>query len=712
MENIFVEFLPPWVETGLQPAFYDKESGTVLQQTARMYARVNMLIRMFNKLSKQTKETVDTYIASFNELHDYVHDYFDNLDVQEEINNKLDDMAGDGTLQQIIMDYLNNKIKVITPLYNKDGTDTLGSCTIVECYDKSVMIDCNINDAVVYSGITEAMYENDISKLDYLIISHYHSDHYGNYQRLFNSGYLDGCTVILPRNVSNDYIDTTTESTAIKQFLNDNSINWIEADNDSISFNDMTMNIYNSSAEDYAHYDALGDISYNNYSMVVEFLYNNRKVLVSGDCEYYGCEYITSKYLHSNYDIVQDSHHSFSGCSVTYLNQVAPRYVICPTSVGMINKNISRRGSLILGWDVFTPNIYVVGVQPETLVFNVGNDNIVANKSAIANPDFGSLATINYYLDYTTTESRRDGSENFPFKSLEEAAALMIKNSNANITLHVLNLEQVDTEEIRFNGFKRLTIDFDNEELDNQILFSNIPFLTLSNVNLTGYSITIENCNVVIDGFTSTSNANNPLIINRSHAQLRGDYSFTNQIANCMFIEYSTVSFVFNSLTFNQTSTDDRIFQIYETTIEMSANTENVLKEFKPVSELTKVQYLRYFSKFEKILTLFEHTDEANSDTIYLRDETTNMGGIKVICKNDNNYLTVIMPQEAEHSLISFLQPSSDKSTIYANTGILNLMYRNSMNITRSGQLNIGVSGTTRAGDDKITIMKVIAIPA
>lgn len=121
MENIFVEFLPPWIETGLQPAFYDKESGTVLQQTARMYARVNMLIRMFNKLSKQTKteitnfeesttETVNDYINKFNELHDYVHDYFDNLDVQEEINNKLDDMAEAGTLQEIITTYIQSNV--------------------------------------------------------------------------------------------------------------------------------------------------------------------------------------------------------------------------------------------------------------------------------------------------------------------------------------------------------------------------------------------------------------------------------------------------------------------------------------------------------------------------------------------------------------------------------------------------------------------------
>lgn len=112
MENIFVEFLPPWIETGLQPAFYDKESGTVLQQTARMYARVNMLIRMFNKLSKNTKTTVENYINQFNELHDYVHDYFDNLDVQEEINNKLDAMTEDGTLGEILGKNVFKNLKI------------------------------------------------------------------------------------------------------------------------------------------------------------------------------------------------------------------------------------------------------------------------------------------------------------------------------------------------------------------------------------------------------------------------------------------------------------------------------------------------------------------------------------------------------------------------------------------------------------------------
>lgn len=121
MNKIFAPFLPPWVETGLQPAFYDMESGTVLQQTARMYAKVQQLTRLFNELSEETKtevenfeqtvnDTVQEYIGKFTELKDFVDDYFDNLDVQEEINNKLDEMAEDGTLQEIITTYIQSNV--------------------------------------------------------------------------------------------------------------------------------------------------------------------------------------------------------------------------------------------------------------------------------------------------------------------------------------------------------------------------------------------------------------------------------------------------------------------------------------------------------------------------------------------------------------------------------------------------------------------------
>lgn len=97
-----INFLPPWVETNLQPAFYDLESGTCLQQTSRMYAKVNQLIRSVN----EQNETIADYIQQFIDLRNFVEDYFDNLDVQQEINNKLDQMVEDGTIKSLI----NNEI--------------------------------------------------------------------------------------------------------------------------------------------------------------------------------------------------------------------------------------------------------------------------------------------------------------------------------------------------------------------------------------------------------------------------------------------------------------------------------------------------------------------------------------------------------------------------------------------------------------------------
>lgn len=128
MNKLFAPFLPPWVETGLQPAFYDMESGTVLQQTARMYAKVQQLTRLFNELSEETKTTVEEYISKFVELKTFVDDYFENLDVQDEINNKLDQMAEDGTLQEIIGQYL-------------DATTFWGFTSVADMKDGSNLVD-------------------------------------------------------------------------------------------------------------------------------------------------------------------------------------------------------------------------------------------------------------------------------------------------------------------------------------------------------------------------------------------------------------------------------------------------------------------------------------------------------------------------------------------------------------------------------------------
>ena len=90
-----------------------------------------MLIWFVEFLKNKVIPTVDNNALAvqelqnlFVELQNYVNNYFDNLDVQEEINNKLDEMASDGTLQEIISDYLNSKA-----VFGFDNVEDMKSAT-------------------------------------------------------------------------------------------------------------------------------------------------------------------------------------------------------------------------------------------------------------------------------------------------------------------------------------------------------------------------------------------------------------------------------------------------------------------------------------------------------------------------------------------------------------------------------------------------------
>lgn len=74
------------------------------------YQLLCKVVEYLNKVISSQNEVIEiteSLTLAFNELQSFVEHYFDNLDVQEEINNKLDQMVEAGTLQEIIGEYLN-----------------------------------------------------------------------------------------------------------------------------------------------------------------------------------------------------------------------------------------------------------------------------------------------------------------------------------------------------------------------------------------------------------------------------------------------------------------------------------------------------------------------------------------------------------------------------------------------------------------------------
>lgn len=64
---------------------------------------LNNVIKNENTVESNVSELYNAFVS----LNDYVSDYFDNLDVQEEINKKLDEMAESGVLQDIVNNLFN-----------------------------------------------------------------------------------------------------------------------------------------------------------------------------------------------------------------------------------------------------------------------------------------------------------------------------------------------------------------------------------------------------------------------------------------------------------------------------------------------------------------------------------------------------------------------------------------------------------------------------
>jgi len=88
----------------------------------------------------------------YEELQSYVNNYFENLDVQEEINNKLDAMAEDGTLGNIINPYLETYKNELLETYT-EFTNTVNG----RLNEQDLQIQAITSDAPIVVTSTSAM---------------------------------------------------------------------------------------------------------------------------------------------------------------------------------------------------------------------------------------------------------------------------------------------------------------------------------------------------------------------------------------------------------------------------------------------------------------------------------------------------------------------------------------------------------------------------
>lgn len=98
----------------------DFDAVTNYELLCKVVAYLNEVIENENIVTNNVKELYNSFL----ELQKYVNDFFDNLDVQDEVNKKLDEMIQDGTLSKLLdpfFDTINNEISNLNNIKRDKG---------------------------------------------------------------------------------------------------------------------------------------------------------------------------------------------------------------------------------------------------------------------------------------------------------------------------------------------------------------------------------------------------------------------------------------------------------------------------------------------------------------------------------------------------------------------------------------------------------------
>ena len=293
------------------------------------------------------KDDFDKLRLEYTALKDYVDNYFANLDVQDEINNKIDAMVESGEFEEILAQLVAKSNCNLHYIRTHKTDNVSGNVTVIESEDGNVIIDFGYD--TTGDDIANYLILNDITEFKYAIITHYHGDHVGgaNCEGLLNildNNRLDfsNCTFYLAalpdstQFIGDEITAITNRYNIIVNKLEDLNIDYeIANENDILTINgDISLKILNASSTLWNNYYDITfisngsitgtDTNYNNFSLVIELTNRNVTALLPADIEN-KAEEVIYPYLKGNYNIYNAEHHGANDTTYNkYLLKVKP----------------------------------------------------------------------------------------------------------------------------------------------------------------------------------------------------------------------------------------------------------------------------------------------------------------------------------------------------------------------------------------------------
>ena len=383
------------------------------------------------------REIKDAYIEGGASIYVKTHSnavYVDNNET-ETLTQRLDNVK-DSIAKHTSQLNANAKMHFID-LKDSDGNSLSGDCSVIQLEKENIIVDFGENTAL--QSVKDYLSKNNISKIKYAIITHYHSDHVGGFKDIAKIYGIE--KLYLPCNptwtnmvngsegITTDYSSVYTD---IVSFCNLNNIDIVyPSENEVITIDNAKLEFFNCSEEvfqrgDYYNKTVYGTVFtnttvYNNFSMCFKLEIKNHVIYFTGDIEK-----DAQKNLIENFnacDILKIPHHLFN------FNEYEEFYskTNCNIAIAM-NKSLNKNKGYFLAnkyskkiyctcnsgnikIDITINNISINSEKTETeneitecynnFKYLIGSDNNTTFEEFCKNIPIGSYVNCNIYATHS-----------------------------------------------------------------------------------------------------------------------------------------------------------------------------------------------------------------------------------------------------------------------------------------------------------------------
>lgn len=428
-----------------------------LQQTHSLYTN-NSTASLVTDLTrlKSEYEKVNTSVTALDKKlkdligsSEYILTTLNIDDLKELVNSiksKIDELSSEKSLD------------IIYPMFgsNQNGDDAstfdVGDCIFVGIDKKYwFMVDTfskSTGDGG-YNSIKRSMGENGITKFEFLLITHWHKDHYGNAIRLMNEGlvgevYVQDVTkypngIIGAYGMTRDALKYAYDEH--KNVATTRNIPFSSAPIGEVDFHGAKLLFHNNDTTAIAkHNSSWVNGNYNNTSICLLVSYIGRNFLTQGDADKEVMrEYIDI--LPSNIDLLKSNHHSIASMPLSF-RKLRPRDAVITANQWQLALCTKFNYQAYL-FDMGS-NVYFLANQKEDIHISYSSlsDNISYNKKLeVGYPDNCAYLTAesggHIFVDASYSGNDSTGDKDKPFKYLTDAVRYAHITSMGEIRVNI-----------------------------------------------------------------------------------------------------------------------------------------------------------------------------------------------------------------------------------------------------------------------------------